>query len=214
MSAAEKNIDQALVRQVVVNGDKEAFDVLQLKYQSKIKKLVGRFVDDFMDVNDITQETFFKAYRALPRFEGRCAFYTWLYRIAINTTKNYLKKANKEGRRSSITYEDAENAVGHGLFTTETPEDLLIRDEIEDAVFHAMEALPDDLRNALILCDLAGLSYDEISIVMDCPIGTVRSRIHRARADVDEQIAPMLLETDEKPDDEYDDSYNTPIVGR
>ena len=186
------NVDQALVERVQ-QGDKTAFDALVLKYQHKIIKLISRYVRDPNEVLDVTQETFIKAYRALANFRGDSAFYTWLYRIAINTAKNYLVA---QGRRPPDTDIDAEEAaqfegVPH-LKETDSPERLAQKDEVEETIFRAIEELPDDLRTAITLRELEGLSYDEIAQAMACPIGTVRSRIFRAREAIDKKIKPLL----------------------
>lgn len=188
----ERSIDQALVEQVQ-RGDKQAFDVLVLKYQNKIIQLVNRYVHDTDEARDVAQEAFIKAYRAIGRFRGDSAFYTWLYRIAINTAKNYLVASGRRPPRSDIDAQDAEQYEGAtGLREYATPERLLQKDEIQDAVAGAIDALPDDLRTAITLRELEGLSYEEIAQTMDCPIGTVRSRIFRARDAIDTRLKPLL----------------------
>jgi RNA polymerase sigma-70 factor (ECF subfamily) len=188
----ERSIDQALVEQVQ-RGDKQAFDVLVLKYQNKIIQLVNRYVHDSDEARDVAQEAFIKAYRAIGRFRGDSAFYTWLYRIAINTAKNYLVASGRRPPRSDIDAQDAEQYEGAtGLREYATPERLLQKDEIQDAVAGAIDALPDDLRTAITLRELEGLSYEEIAQTMDCPIGTVRSRIFRARDAIDTRLKPLL----------------------
>ena len=188
----ERSIDQALVEQVQA-GDKQAFDVLVLKYQNKIIQLVNRYVHDADEARDVAQEAFIKAYRAIGRFRGDSAFYTWLYRIAINTAKNYLVASGRRPPRSDIDAQDAEQYEGAtGLKEYATPERLLLKDEIQAAIATAIDELPDDLRTAITLRELEGLSYEEIAQTMDCPIGTVRSRIFRARDAIDTRLKPLL----------------------
>ena len=188
----ERSIDQALVEQVQ-QGDKQAFDVLVLKYQNKIIQLVNRYVHDSDEARDVAQEAFIKAYRAIGRFRGDSAFYTWLYRIAINTAKNYLVASGRRPPRSDIDAQDAEQYEGAtGLKEYATPERLLLKDEIQAAIAEAIDDLPDDLRTAIILRELEGLSYEEIAQTMECPIGTVRSRIFRARDAIDTRLKPLL----------------------
>jgi RNA polymerase sigma-70 factor (ECF subfamily) len=188
----ERSIDQALVEQVQ-RGDKQAFDVLVLKYQNKIIQLVNRYVHDSDEARDVAQEAFIKAYRAIGRFRGDSAFYTWLYRIAINTAKNYLVASGRRPPRSDIDAQDAEQYEGAtGLKEYATPERLLMKDEIQQAIATAIDELPDDLRTAITLRELEGLSYEEIAQTMECPIGTVRSRIFRARDAIDTRLKPLL----------------------
>jgi RNA polymerase sigma-70 factor (ECF subfamily) len=188
----ERSIDQALVEQVQ-RGDKQAFDVLVLKYQNKIIQLVNRYVHDTDEARDVAQEAFIKAYRAIGRFRGDSAFYTWLYRIAINTAKNYLVASGRRPPRSDIDAQDAEQYEGaSGLREYGTPERLLMRDEIQAVIAEAIDELPDDLRTAITLRELEGLSYEEIAQTMECPIGTVRSRIFRARDAIDTRLKPLL----------------------
>ena len=188
----ERSIDQALVEQVQ-RGDKQAFDILVLKYQNKIIQLVNRYVHDSDEARDVAQEAFIKAYRAIGRFRGDSAFYTWLYRIAINTAKNYLVASGRRPPRSDIDAQDAEQYEGaSGLREYATPERLLMRDEIQTAIAGAIDDLPEDLRTAITLRELEGLSYEEIAQTMDCPIGTVRSRIFRARDAIDTRLKPLL----------------------
>ena len=188
----ERSIDQTLVEQVQ-RGDKQAFDVLVLKYQNKIIQLVNRYVHDSDEARDVAQEAFIKAYRAIGRFRGDSAFYTWLYRIAINTAKNYLVASGRRPPRSDIDAQDAEQYEGAtGLKEYATPERLLLKDEIQAAIATAIDELPDDLRTAITLRELEGLSYEEIAQTMDCPIGTVRSRIFRARDAIDTRLKPLL----------------------
>jgi len=188
----ERSIDQSLVEQVQ-RGDKQAFDILVLKYQNKIIQLVNRYVHDSDEARDVAQEAFIKAYRAIGRFRGDSAFYTWLYRIAINTAKNYLVASGRRPPRTDIDAQDAEQYEGaSGLKEYATPERLLMRDEIQTAIAGAIDDLPEDLRTAITLRELEGLSYEEIAQTMDCPIGTVRSRIFRARDAIDTRLKPLL----------------------
>lgn len=188
----EHSSDQALVERVQ-QGDKRAFDLLVRKYQNKIVHLVTRYLHDPVEALDVTQEAFIKAYRALPSFRGDSAFYTWLYRIAINTAKNYLVAQSRRPPGDDIDAQDAEQFSGEtGLKEYDTPEHLALRDEIETTISAAIEALPEELRTAIMLRELEGLSYEEIAEAMDCPIGTVRSRIFRAREAIEARIAPLL----------------------
>ena len=184
--------DQQLVERVQ-RGDKRAFDLLVLKYQHKILGLIVRFVRDPHEAQDVAQEAFIKAYRALANFRGDSQFYTWLYRIAINTAKNYLVARGRRPPESDISAEDAEFMDGdHDLKDIESPERLMLRDEIEATVHRAIAALPEDLRTALTLREFDGLSYEDIAAVMQCPVGSVRSRIFRAREAVDKALQPLL----------------------
>jgi len=188
----ELQVDLALVKRVQA-GDKAAFDVLVRKYQHKIGNLVSRYIRDSAEVHDVTQEAFLKAYRALPRFRGDSAFYTWLYRIAINTAKNHLVAQNRRPPTGDIDAEDAVHfEVAGALRENATPERLLLKDELEKTVYAAIDALPDDLRTAITLREMEGLSYEEIADVMGCPVGTVRSRIFRAREAIDQRIRPLI----------------------
>ncbi len=188
----EENSDAELVARVQ-KGDKRAFDILVRKYQHKLAKLISRYVQDPSEVLDVSQEAFIKAYRALPKFRGDSAFYTWLYRIAINTAKNHLVA---QGRRPQSVDIDAEEGARvetiPKLRENATPERLILRDEIGDVIFRAIEELPEDLRTAITLRELDGLSYEEIAKAMECPIGTVRSRIFRAREAIDNKLKPLL----------------------
>jgi RNA polymerase sigma-70 factor, ECF subfamily len=179
--------DLSLVRRVQ-KGDKSAFDALVLKYQHKVLKLVQRYVRDPAEAEDVTQDAFIKAYRALPGFRGDSAFYTWLYRIAINTAKNALVSS----RRRPMTYDlDGEGNgpdLSQRLRDPDTPERLLLTDEIRATVNRAIDSLPEDLRTAIVLRELEGLSYEDIARTMDCPVGTVRSRIFRAREAIDRHL--------------------------
>ena len=174
-------------------GERAAFDLLVRKYQHKIVNLVGRYVRDPTEALDVAQEAFIKAYRALPRFRGDSAFYTWLYRIAINTAKNHLVSMGRRPLTDGSDIDDAEQFEGEGrLREYATPEHEALRDEIQKTVFDAIEALPEDLRTAITLRELEGLSYEEIAQAMECPIGTVRSRIFRAREAIDNKLRPLL----------------------
>ena len=184
--------DQQLVERVQ-KGDKRAFEVLVLKYRHRIYSLVSRFVRDPDEVQDVVQEAFIKAYRALPAFRGDSAFYTWLYRIAINTAKNYLVSRSRRPPGVDIEVEDAEYLEGAGsLRDNADPESLLATEQLRAAVDGAIRRLPEDLRTALSLREYEGLSYEEIAEVMRCPVGTVRSRIFRAREAVDAEILRLL----------------------
>ena len=184
--------DQQLVKRVQ-NGDKRAFDLLVLKYQHRILGLVVRFVHDPHEAQDVTQEAFIKAYRALANFRGDSAFYTWLYRIAINTAKNHLVSRNRRPPSSDVDSSDAEFYDGdHGLKDMASPERLMLRDEIDETVQRSIKQLPENLRRALTLREFDGLSYEDIAAVMQCPVGTVRSRIFRAREAVDKALRPLL----------------------
>ena len=188
----EQQVDQVLVERVQ-SGDKRAFDLLVGKYQHKIANLIGRYVRESADVQDLVQETFIKAYRALANFRGDSAFYTWLYRIAINTAKNHIVAQSRRPPGSDIDAVDAEQFNGDSaLKENASPERIALKDEIAEVVVGVIENLPDDLREALTLRELDGLSYEEIAEVMNCPIGTVRSRIFRAREAVDKQLRPLL----------------------
>jgi RNA polymerase sigma-70 factor (ECF subfamily) len=190
----EKRIDQALVERVQ-QGDKAAFDMLVMKYQLRIAKLVARFLRNPADVPDVVQEAFIKAYRALPGFRGDSAFYTWLYRIAINTAKNHLVAMARKATTNGIDVQDAEDyGASDWLKEYATPERELLAEEIQATVKAVMSDLPADLREAISLREIEGLSYEDIATAMDCPIGTVRSRIFRAREAIDERLEPLLDE--------------------
>ena len=193
---SDRAVDQELVERVQA-GDKRAFDLLVLKYQRKVQRLVSRFVRDSGEVDDVVQEAFIKAYRALPTFRGDAAFYTWIYRIAINCAKNYLASpARRIVPASDLMSEDDEDMESFerndGLHDVATPDAEYASKQIAEAVNRAMAALPDDLRTAVTLREIEGLSYDEIAEAMDCPIGTVRSRIFRAREAIATELRPML----------------------
>jgi len=189
---SEGSIDQKLVVRVQ-KGDKTAFDLLVRKYQHKVAKLVSRYVRDRREVEDVTQEAFIKAYRAIGGFRGESAFYTWLYRIAVNTAKNYLESQSRRPPGSDMEIEGAELIEsGEGLRDQATPERQMLTDEIATTVHRVLELLPPDLRTAITLREIEGMSYEEIAEVMDCPIGTVRSRIFRAREAIDRELRPLL----------------------
>jgi RNA polymerase sigma-70 factor, ECF subfamily len=184
--------DQQLVQRVQ-KGDKSAFDLLVLKYQHRVLKLVSRFVSDAAEAQDVAQEAFLKAYRALPSFRGDSAFYTWLYRIAINTAKNTLVSNRRRPVDFDLDLQDPEQYDRHArLKEIDTPEGVLLTEEIRLVVERAMEQLPEDLRTAIVLREIEGLSYEEIAEAMDCPVGTVRSRIFRAREAIDKRLQPLL----------------------
>jgi len=193
-SEVESEIDKALVLRVQA-GDKSAFDLLVKKYQQKIMYLVSPYIKDNAEVMDVTQEAFIKAYRALPNFRCESAFYTWLYRIAINTAKNYLVA---KGRRPPGTDVDAVDAEQYGmapaLKENASPERLFLTNELRQVVFDVIEELPEDLRSAITLRELEGMSYEQIAEIMKCPVGTVRSRIFRAREAIDERVKPLIMQ--------------------
>jgi len=177
----------------VKKGDKKAFDLLVLKYQQKVANIISRYIHDSSEVLDVSQEAFIKAYRALPKFRGDSAFYTWLYRIAINTAKNHLAAKGRRPPTDDVEAVTAEQIdSGARLKEFDTPERLLLQDEIARTIRDALNELPDDLRTAISLRELEGLSYEEIAQAMDCPIGTVRSRIFRARDAIDKKLRPLL----------------------
>lgn len=190
----KQTVDQVLVERVQ-KGDKSAFDVLVRKYQHKIVKLISRYVHDSSEAQDVAQEAFIKAYRALPRFRGDSAFYTWLYRIAINTAKNHLVSEGRRPVDQQVDLQDPEQYdMQARLRDVDTPEGLTLTDEIRRTVEQAIEQLPDELRTAIVLRELEGLSYEEIAQAMDCPVGTVRSRIFRAREAIGNRLQPLLGE--------------------
>jgi RNA polymerase sigma-70 factor (ECF subfamily) len=185
-------IDSELVKRVQ-QGDKSAFDLLVVKYQQRVVNLISRFVSDKSECYDVAQETFIKAYKALGNFRGDSQFYTWLYRIAANTAKNHLASRARKSPAYSVEVEDAEHFSGESaLKDYATPESLLLTEEIKRTVYQAIESLPEDLKSAITLREIEGLSYEEIADVMECPIGTVRSRIFRARDAIDKELRPLL----------------------
>ena len=184
--------DNELV-QCAQSGDKRAFDLLVLKYQRRVAAVVSRYMRNQDDVPDVVQDAFIKAYRALPGFRGDSAFYTWLYRIAINCAKNFLLAKSRRPPAADLDAEIAEQTdLGEALTQRALPEDFLMRDEMEKAIWDAINGLPDDLRTAITLREIDGMSYEEIAAAMDCPVGTVRSRIFRAREAVDTLLQPYL----------------------
>ncbi len=188
----EQSVDRELVERIK-RGEKKAFDVLVLKYQHKVIKLISRYVHDPHEALDVAQEAFLKAYRAIPSFRGDSAFYTWLYRIAINTAKNYLVSQSRRPPAVDIEVLDAEQYEGQtDLKDYGTPDEFLLKDEVEKTVVEAMENLPEDLRTAITLRELEGLSYEEIAEAMACPVGTVRSRIFRAREAINNRLHKVL----------------------
>lgn len=191
----DRESDQLLVQRVQA-GERQAFDLLVSKYQRRLLRLVARIVHDPAEAEDVVQETFIKAFRALRHFRGDAAFYTWLYRIGINTAKNYLVTQSRRAPTATQTDAEAAEALGEGegdgLRDINTPESMLATKQIAETVNAAMEALPVDLRTAILLREIEGLSYEEISDIMSCPIGTVRSRIYRAREVIAEKLRPLL----------------------
>jgi RNA polymerase sigma-70 factor (ECF subfamily) len=189
---SEAQVDQLLVEQVQ-KGDTKAFDLLINKYQHRIVSLVARYVSDQAEAQDVAQEAFIKAYLAIDRFRGDSAFYTWLYRIAINTAKNWLVARKRRPPASDIDAADAEQYdMESRLKEQGTPENEMMREEIKRTVFDTISELPDDLRTAIMLREMEGMSYEDIALTMDCPIGTVRSRIFRAREAIDEKLKPLI----------------------
>ncbi|HZN85411.1 MAG TPA: RNA polymerase sigma factor RpoE [Burkholderiales bacterium] len=190
---SERDIDRQLVERAQ-RGDKHAFELLVEKYQRKLGRLLARFIRDPAEVEDVTQEAFIKAYRALPAFRGDSAFYTWLYRIGINTAKNYLMALGRRAPTSTeVEAEDAEGyEEGEQLRDINTPESMLLSKEIAQTVNATIEQLPEELRTAIQLREIEGMSYEDIARIMDCPIGTVRSRIFRAREAIAERLRPLL----------------------
>lgn len=188
----EMTTDQELVKRVQA-GDKRAFDLLVLKYQNKIVNLVMRFVHDPVEAQDVAQEAFIKAYRAISSFRGDSAFYTWLYRIASNAAKNYLVSQSRRPPASGVDATEAEQySVDSRLKEKSTPENLLMTEELKQVIFSTIAALPDDLKEAITLREMENMSYEDIAMVMECPVGTVRSRIFRARDAIDQKISPLL----------------------
>ena len=189
----DRDADRDLVARAQV-GDKRAFGLLVEKYHRKLVRLLSRYVRDAAEVEDVAQEAFIKAYRALPSFRGESAFYTWLYRIGINTAKNHLAASGRRApTRTGLEVEDAEGMEeGEHLRDLNTPESVLLSKEIADTVNAAMDALPEDQRAAIQLREIEGMSYEDIAKAMDCPVGTVRSRIYRAREAIAERLKPLL----------------------
>jgi len=191
-SQASQELDHELVRRVQ-QGDSKAFDLLVRKYQHRIVGLIGRYLADWSECQDVAQETFLRAYRAIGNFRGDAQFYTWLHRIAVNTAKNHLVSHHRRPPTDDIDIDDAEQfASGMRLRDNDTPERELMRQQLEQTVMRAVEALPEELRVAITLREVDGLSYEEIAKQMDCPIGTVRSRIFRAREAIDQEMRPLM----------------------
>jgi RNA polymerase sigma-70 factor (ECF subfamily) len=185
-------LDAELVKRVQA-GDTSAFDILVQKYQHKLINLVSRYVSDHAECQDIAQDAFIKAFRAIDSFRGDSQFYTWLYRIAANTAKNHLASRARKSPNYAVDVDDAEHFEGEsGLKEYANPENTLLTGEIKSTIFRVIEGLPDDLKSAITLREIDGLSYEEIAEVMDCPIGTVRSRIFRARDAIDKELRPLL----------------------
>ena len=188
----DNELDLELVKRVQ-GGDKTAFDLLVRKYQHRIGAVIGRFVPDYAESQDIAQETFIRAYRAIGNFRGDAQFYTWLYRIAVNTAKNHLVASKRRPPSSDVEADEAEHYAGaQRLHDFDTPEHEMLRQEIAREVSETVAALPEELRQAITLRELEGLSYEEIAEMMDCPIGTVRSRIFRAREAIDARLRPLM----------------------
>ena len=191
-----RETDQRLVERVQ-KGDKRAFDLLVKKYQHKIIALVGRYINDHHEQQDVAQEAFIKAYRAINNFRAESAFYTWMYRIAINTAKNHLVSRSRRPPGTDVDMEDAENfSLTSSMRDNDSPEANLMRDELETRIFATLNQLPDDLKTAISLREFEGLSYEDIAQIMQCPVGTVRSRIFRAREAIDKAIAPLVRAVD------------------
>ncbi len=187
----DSQTDLQLVRKVR-NGDRAAFDLLVVKYQSRVASIISRYVYDSQEVMDLTQEAFIKAYRAIDRFRGDSAFYTWLYRIAVNTAKNYLESRSRRPQGSADSAEAENYDDGRRLRDIASPERLLQRDQLQNELRNAIASLPEELRSAFLLREYDGLSYEDIARILECPIGTVRSRIFRARDAVDRHLGPLL----------------------
>ncbi len=192
MSGVEESTDQQLVDQVMA-GNKNAFNLLVMRYQHRVAALIARFVQDPREVEDVAQEAFLKAYRALPLFRGDSAFYTWLYRIAVNTAKNYLVARSRRPPAQDLEIDEVEpTETGSVLREIESPEGSLSTSELKVAIEAALDSLPEELKTAFILREFSGLSYEDIADVMDCPVGTVRSRIFRAREAIDHKITELM----------------------
>ncbi|HCH49837.1 RNA polymerase sigma factor RpoE [Proteus hauseri] len=188
---SEQLTDQMLVERVQ-KGDQNSFNLLVIRYQHKVASLISRYVPQG-DVPDVSQEAFIKAYRAIGSFRGDSAFYTWLYRIAVNTAKNYLVAQGRRPPSNDLDASDVENfETSNALKEISNPENLMLSEELRRVVFHTIESLPEDLRVAITLRELDGLSYEEIAVIMDCPVGTVRSRIFRAREAIDNKVQPLI----------------------
>ncbi|HEX7816774.1 RNA polymerase sigma factor RpoE [Dyella sp.] len=197
----ENELDSALVERVQ-SGDKRAFDLLVRKYQHKVIGLISRYVNNHAECEDVAQEAFVRAWRAIGSFRGESAFYTWMYKIAVNTAKNHLVAMGRRPPMDDIAVEDAVFVPGADrMQESATPERELMRQEIERTVFSTVQALPEELRTAITLREVDGLSYEEIAEAMDCPIGTVRSRIFRAREAIDEKLRPLLTDREDRIND-------------
>lgn len=189
-----ERVDKELIEQVK-EGDKQAFDLLVERYQYRIIKLVNRYVNDPVEAMDIAQESFIKAYKAIDKFRGDSAFYTWLYRIAINTAKNYVLTGNKKIIEADVEMIDLERTLTRANLRDYSPPENLLQDrELRKIIFDVVQKLPRELRTAIMLRELDGMSYEEIAVVMSCPIGTVRSRIYRAREAIEKRIRPILMD--------------------
>ena len=189
---SEEIVDANVIAEVQ-KGNKHAFDALVLKYQYRVFRIIARYVSDPSEILDITQETFIKVYKSIANFRGDSSFYTWLYRIAVNTAKNQIML--QERRLPDLNYEitDIEQyASRHNIKEYSTPEKLLICDEMEHVLYRVIDELPHDLKTTIMLREIEGLTYDEIAMIMDCPVGTVRSRIFRARETIDKKVQPFL----------------------
>ena len=194
---SEARVDLELVKRVQ-KGDKTAFDLLVLKYQQKIANLISRYVRDTAEIQDVSQEAFIKAYRGLANFRGDSAFYTWLYRIAINTAKNHLVSQGRRTTNYAVDAQEAEQYEGaQALHEQASPERELLTNEIQEVVRKTIDELPQELKTAITLREFEGISYEEIAEIMECPIGTVRSRIFRAREAINTNLSPLLNEKDE-----------------
>lgn len=181
----------------VQQGDKRAFDLLVSKYQNKIFSIISRFIKDQAEVFDVAQDTFIKAYRALPEFRGESQFYTWIYRIAINTAKNYITARGRRPPSEDIDSQEAESySIATSLHENASPERLMMRDQLKQVIFDTIDALPEELKLAITLREIEGLSYEEIAASMDCPVGTVRSRIFRARELIDAEVKPLMADVE------------------
>ena len=192
MSGVKETTDKQLVDQVMA-GNKNAFNLLVMRYQHRVVALIARFVQDPQEVEDVAQEAFIKAYRALPLFRGDSAFYTWLYRIAVNTAKNYLVARSRRPPAQDLEIDEVEpSGTGSVFHEIESPEGSLSTSELQAAIEVAMDSLPEELKTAFILREFSGLSYEDITEVMDCPVGTVRSRIFRAREAIDRKIMELM----------------------
>src|ERR1700743_893795 len=197
----ENEVDQALVERVQA-GDRRAFDLLVRKYQHRLVALISRYVRDWSECEDIAQESFVRAWKALPSSRGETPFYPWLYKIAVNTAKNHLVAMGRRPPTDDIAVDDAVFVPGADrMHESATPERELMRQEIEQTVFTTVQALPEELRTAITLREVEGLSYEEIAEAMGCPIGTVRSRIFRAREAIDEKLRPLLSDREDRKND-------------